>query len=102
VALVRVQRLRVSARKPGVRGAIGLVGLLLVITILLCELPYRIFHHSQMERIEVDGERCYVIGQRADEWLIYCPNRPPPRNRTVQRTAPGVQGSGTIESIFTP
>jgi hypothetical protein len=100
--LLRVIRLR---SKHGVRHGTGtlMLGLaILTLFVLAIELPYRILWHNQFERIEIAGTRCYVIGEHADEWLVYCPEMDQPRNRIVARTDPGVHRTGVIESIFTP
>jgi predicted Ser/Thr protein kinase len=103
VAMARIQRLR--ARSPVRRGgtAFALVGAMAAFAIFACVLPYRIEWTSLMPRLEVAGERCYRIGENGDDWLVHCPDRPPPRNRRVTpRTNPSVKDMQVIESIFTP
>jgi hypothetical protein len=79
-----------------------LVSAMTAFAILLCVVPYRIEWMNLMPRLEVAGERCYRIGENGDDWLIHCPDRPPPRNRTVKRTDPAVTDMRINESIFTP
>jgi serine/threonine protein kinase len=102
VAIARIQRLR--AQHPLRRGgaALALVFTMTALAIALCVWPYRIEWMSDMPRLEVAGERCYRIGESGDEWLIHCPDRPPPRNRTVKSTDPSVRDTGIKQSVFTP
>jgi hypothetical protein len=78
------------------------VSAMAALAIVFCVGPYRIEWISQMPRLDVAGERCYRIGEKGDDWLIHCPDRLPPRNRTVKRTDSSVVATGTTESIFTP
>jgi predicted Ser/Thr protein kinase len=102
VAIARIQALR--AQYPSSRGtaALALVSTMTVFAIAMCVWPYRIEWLSLMPRLEVAGERCYRIGESGEEWLIHCPDRQPPRNRTVESTDPTVHNTGITESIFTP
>jgi len=76
--------------------------MLLVVTLLAAELPYRLVWKNNFERIGVAGERCYAIGETDRQLLAFCPDVQPPRNRIVARDSPGVQRSGVFESIYTP
>ena len=102
MALVRIQRLRVTraVREGGL--AFGLVGVMFVVALGLCVAPYRIVWKNEALRYEVAGERCYAIGESPDEWLMHCPDRVPPRNRVVRRDDPGVRATGVRQNIFTP
>jgi predicted Ser/Thr protein kinase len=102
VAIARIQWLR--ARSPLRRGrtVLALVSTMAAVAIVMCVWPYRIEWLSDMPRLEVAGERCYRIAENGDDWLIHCPDRPPPRNRTVKRTDPTVRDTGRNQSIFAP
>jgi hypothetical protein len=92
-------------RRSGARGdrAAGATGLaLVVLALLLLEFPYRILRHSLFLRVAYDSERCYVIGDRGENLLLYCPDAPSPRNKVVDAGDPRVERTTTIESIFTP
>ena len=65
-------------------------------------MPYRILYQNAFERVDVAGERCYLLGVDRDEGLITCPDAPPPRNRVIKLSDPAVHRLGVIESIFTP
>lgn len=99
-AAIRTTQLR---RRHPVRhglGGVALVLLLFLVTTAVDEVPYRILMQSQFERVEYSGDRCYVIGSSADDWLLYCPDQNPPRNRVVSRRDAGVRRLGVIENIF--
>ena len=99
--LVRVIKLRVAQRVR--RGAASFAGLVVVVASLLFlnEAPYRILWKNESRRIDYEGSRCYVIGEDTTRWLLFCPEKGPPRNRVVARTDPGIRESGEIENIFT-
>lgn len=94
-------KLRVAQRVR--RGAASFAGLVVVVASLLFlnEAPYRILWKNESRRIDYEGSRCYVIGEDTTRWLLFCPEKGPPRNRVVARTDPGIRESGEIENIFT-
>ena len=73
-----------------------------MLTVLLIEVPFRLVWKNEAPRLDVAGERCYVLGEATDEALIFCPDRNPPRNQVIKLTDPAVRRLGTVESIFTP
>jgi hypothetical protein len=100
--LVRILQLRARSRAHGGTGAMAAVISLFVLLLMLHELPYRILFRNQAERLDAAGERCYLLGSAGDEWLVYCPDAPPPRNRVLKQNDPAVRRTGVVESIFTP
>src|SRR5207302_2922921 len=94
---------RHHATRTGFSSLTAVIGVLAV-AVLMNEWPYRIMFApwNMFERIDFAGACCYVIGVRAADWLIYCPDRNPPRNRVIRRTDPAVRRAGVVESIFTP
>lgn len=74
----------------------------LVLTTVMWAAPYRLFFQSERPRIEVGGERCYDLGRRETEWLIYCPDARQPKVRRVAVSTPGLRDTGITESIFAP
>jgi Protein kinase domain len=100
IAVMHVKRLR--ARR-GIRGNIGAFATavaMFVMTLMMLELPYRIQWQNKFDRIEVAGERCYLLGAHDDDWLAYCPDRAAPHNQVVKRTDRAVRKTGVVESIF--
>ncbi len=102
MALVHIQRLRAARaiREGGLPFA--LVGFMFAIALALCVFPYRIVWQNESPRYDVAGERCFAIGETADELLVYCPDRQPPRNRVVRRNDPAVHATGIRQNIFMP
>jgi hypothetical protein len=100
-ALVRISQLR-TLHRPAGRGAMAPVAALLVLTVLLIEVPFRLLWRNEALRLDVAGERCYMLGESADEALIFCPDRNPPRNQVIKLNDPAVRRLGPVESIFTP
>jgi hypothetical protein len=102
MALVRVRRLREArAVRDGALPA-AVVGVMLMTAILLCQAPYRIVWKNESRLLDVAGERCYQIGEAADDLLIHCPDRLPPRNRRISRNDPSIRETGITQNIFTP
>ena len=95
-------QLRARRRTTEGGGGIALVATVIVIAVLMNEVPYRIIWLSRFEKIDYAGARCYVIGDHADELLLYCADTAIPRNRRVQRTDPAIHKLGIVESVFTP
>jgi hypothetical protein len=92
-------------RRDAVRGGLGSIaaGLsIMALLVLAWGIPYRIIWHNTFERVSVGGERCYLIGERPERWLVYCPDGPTPKNRLVMRSDPGVRRENVFESVFTP
>ena len=63
--------------------AAGMV--VLSLTLVVMELPYRLLWQNEFERVAFGDERCYAIGARADDLLLFCPDAAPPRNKVVPR-----------------
>lgn len=75
-------------------GALALV----VITVLLLEVPYRLSFHNNRPVVEHTGQRCYEFGRQSDERLVYCQAWEPPRVRVVPAGA--VRETGQVASPF--
>ena len=102
VSILRLVRIR--ARQP-IRqggGALAMVVMLLILTIVVAALPYRLVWKNAYERIHVGEVRCYAIGEADGELLAFCPDVRPPRNRVLREDDPTLKRSGVSESIFTP
>jgi hypothetical protein len=71
------------------------------ITLLLLELPWRLLYLNEFPRVNVEGARCYQTGQDGPVLLLFCPDKPPPRNTRLPATDPRLVRTGDVESIFT-
>jgi len=69
----------------------------------LLHFPYRLMYFTdQMVAVEWNGSRCYMIGERGDQDLLFCATLPPPRNRIVAKSDPRLVPLGIRESMFKP
>ena len=97
--ILRMRR-RIDANRGLPSVVLGLT--ILAGLILLLVFPYRIIWHNAFERVTFGNDRCYQIGERSGQLLLYCPEVSPPRNRVVSSTDPAVKRERLVESIFTP
>jgi hypothetical protein len=73
------------------------------IALALLHFPYRMLYFSAIapfEAVTWNNARCYVIGSRGDERLLYCPALSPPRNRTVKSADPKLIPLNVRENPF--
>jgi predicted Ser/Thr protein kinase len=101
VGLFRVLHLRRRDRTRGGQHTVALVAAIVVLLVLMNEWPYRIFFHNEFERVDYSGARCYIIADSALEYLLFCPDNPAPRNRTIRHDDPQLRRLGIVESVFT-
>ena len=101
LALLRLRRLRLGHAVSHGNAGMAVVGAMFILAALLCQLPYRIVYKNDAPLLAVGAERCYQIGESADELLIHCPERVPPRNRVVKRADATVRQTGVSQNIFT-
>lgn len=71
-----------------------------VFTLGLLSLPFRILRQNISERVSYNGERCYIVGQRGDDGLLFCPLQPPPWRRIVRLDDPSLKREQTHGNIF--
>jgi hypothetical protein len=78
-----------------------LVGGLVVVLLSLASLdfPYRLLVQPKFTAARWSGNDCYIIGERPNDLLLFCPTLAPPRNRIVQRNSQSLERFGT-ENIF--
>jgi hypothetical protein len=94
VRLAAVRRERVNRGMLAGGAAVVLLGLALL------DFPYRVLLHNQFAAVMWNGVYCYMIGDRGDDVLLFCPGFQPPRNRIVSTQA-DLMPTGVTESIFT-
>jgi len=98
--LFRVLRLRTLQGVDEGRGSVALLAGVIVVMVFMSQLPYRVMNHREFERVELSGQRCYITGQTAEEFLVLCPGSDPPRNRAVRRDDGALRRLGIIENVF--
>ena len=99
--LVKAVQLRRRATSRDGGAALAALAGVIVIMVLMDKWPYRTFSHRDFERADLAGTRCYILGHTAEEWLLFCPDTDPPRNRTVRRDDAAVHRTGVMENVFT-
>jgi hypothetical protein len=100
MAVFRIARLRSVQRVRGSAGSFALVVGMLAVSIVMLVLPHRIAFRAEFERVDAGSDRCFMLGEHDDRWLISCPDQDQPRNRIVRRDDPTVRRLGTRQSIF--
>jgi serine/threonine protein kinase len=71
------------------------------VSIALLNFPYRmLYFNKSFEAVTWKNNYCYAIGERGGDVLLFCPELPPPRNRTVTKLDSELMWLGVKESIF--
>ena len=97
--------MRVAARK-GERlhwGILTGAAATIALALALMDYPFRLFNRwgTQFDAARWQSQDCYIIGERRDDVLLFCPALEPNRNRIVKNTDPTLQRTGVHESVFT-
>jgi hypothetical protein len=71
-----------------------------VLSLAMLEFPYRLFVHGDADQVEWRDQRCYVLGERAGNVLLFCPEAPPPRNVTVSAASTDLRRLGSRGELF--
>src|SRR5262245_14304624 len=80
-------------------GAAGTI----VLALGLANVPFRLTNvFNRYDAVKWQGFDCYVIGERSDDLLLFCPALTPSRNRVVKAGDRTLERTGVQESIFTP
>jgi hypothetical protein len=93
----RAAAVRAGAVPVGLRVAAAVVAALLFV---LVQAPYKLTLQNERPVAVVSGQRCFVLGETAEDARVYCPGWNPPRVRTVSRTAAAIQTCGFEENVF--
>ena len=96
----QILRMRMRYAKHDARIIVAGGLALTILSFFLLVAPYRIILHNEAERVAVGSQPCYLVGQRRDEGLLFCPRQPPPWSRVVNLQDPLVTRDGRRESIF--
>ena len=74
---------------------------MIVLALLMLVMPYRLLYHNEMKRTDFEGARCYQIGVSVTKVLLYCPDSPPPRIKSVNADDPQLRPTDIHEeSMF--
>jgi predicted Ser/Thr protein kinase len=78
-----------AARRQALDRTAAAAGLAMIaLTVVMVAVPFRLFYESQFPQVDVAGARCFEIGARGDDVLLFCPDVNPPRTRIEQRGDP--------------
>jgi predicted Ser/Thr protein kinase len=97
--------MRLAARK-GERlhwGILAGAAATIVLALASMDYPFRLFNSwgTQFDAARWQSQDCYILGERRDDVLLFCPALEPNRNRIVKNTDATLQRTGVHESIFT-
>ena len=70
------------------------------LSLALLDLPYRAFSKNALETATWEGKHCYVLGERDQDLLMFCPELVTPRNRLVPKNTAGLRRLGVKEKVF--
>jgi protein kinase-like protein len=98
--LLRVLGLRRRLGTHEGKGPVAALAIIVMALLVLNELPYRIMWRASALRGDLEGTRCYVVGEDASRMLLFCPDTEPPRTKVVKRDDPRFRSQGVVEKIF--
>jgi hypothetical protein len=90
-----------SRRRQRIHGGMLAAGMAVLVLILaFLYFPYRLLLKNEFEAVTWNGTECYLLGERSEDALLFCPDLAPPRSRVVRKSG-NLQRLGRVESIFT-
>jgi hypothetical protein len=95
--VVQLVRRGQSLHKGLWAGGIGVI----CVGIAMLHFPYRMLYFSKsFEAVRWNDSYCYLIGERSDDALLFCPDIRVPRLRTVSKGSAVITKLGITESLF--
>jgi hypothetical protein len=94
-------RTAIAAGRSLNRGLLAGGAAVVVLAVGSLDFPYRLLVHNKFEAVRWKDADCYMIGERSDDALLFCPELPPPRNRVVEKADGSLERLGRRENIFT-
>jgi serine/threonine protein kinase len=93
---------RLVRRGQSVHWGLAAGGLVVTcVAIALLHVPYRmLYFNNAFEAVAWNGSRCYIVGERGSQLLLFCPSQAPPRNRIVLTDDPALKPFGVRQSLF--
>ena len=71
-----------------------------ILSICLLAAPWRVLRHNTSERVSYLSQACYLVGERGNEGVLFCPRNPPPWNRIVKLDDPALRREHVFGNIF--
>jgi len=74
-----------------------------MLAVAILDYPFRLLNYfgTQFDVARWQNQYCYVLGERRDDVLLFCPELQPSRNRIVKNSDTTLERTGVRESIFT-
>ena len=99
-----LQVLKLRAQRGDYEARIVVAGglALTLLALMFLVAPFRIMLHNEAERVSLGSQRCYLVGQRDPNALLFCPTQAPPWNRVVRVDDPQLkrEQDGILENMF--
>ena len=73
-----------------------------LLMLLMLTLPYRLMFHSARPVVRHGDLKCYALGVRGNDRLVYCPAWDAPHIRTLTAGRDEIVDTGVRENLFTP
>ncbi|MGE3843337.1 MAG: serine/threonine-protein kinase [Vicinamibacterales bacterium] len=90
-------------RAPGSRthGSFRVALAVLGLAVVSLDVPYRLLYHGDaFPRVRLGALDCFELGTSASDVLLYCPDSPVPRNRTLPKNDPRVERLSCAGNVF--
>lgn len=101
VALLRVPFKMAANRGLRVNGGLQIgAAAVLLLALLLLDFPYRLMYQADFDAVEWRGRQCALLGERDDDYLVFCLEMEPPRSRVVRKDAGDLVHLGTKMNPF--
>jgi serine/threonine protein kinase len=91
--------LKAKRRAPRLGPALAM-GVVIACATVLMEFPWRILWQADFPRVQYAGERCYEVGAKEDDLLLFCPLSSQSTTRIIERGDELLVPTGVIESVF--
>jgi hypothetical protein len=76
------------------------MGVVIACATVLMEFPWRILWQADFPQVQYAGERCYEVGSKEGDLLLFCPLSTQSKTRIVARGDERLVPTGVIESVF--
>jgi hypothetical protein len=74
----------------------------LVLALVVLDFPFRLINRwNQFDAVRWQGNDCYMLGERGEDALLFCPTLQPSRRRIVRKDDKSLERTGVRENVFT-
>jgi hypothetical protein len=94
-----VAKVASSRREPLNRGIVAGGIAIVALTLAMLNFPFRLLYQNKFDATLWNDTTCYVIGERGDARLMFCPDLPQPRIRVASDKS-SLRPTDVTESIF--